>query len=331
MFDLTKDWKELPSRNEMMKRRASRELESPPPPEVQAKWDIPELLVVTCAVSGRIALEHDAGMPVDFPVDFEGVARATAEVVEAGACGVHIDFGGLAAIQESGLSVMECHDRVISDVRKATDADWVVDCNILRGNNFYENAYPILAGYAETMPMAPNFPVEWMQSAATVAQEHGAALFFSVHSTSEVDLANRYLLSTGIVKKPSGWCILIGYPIDDATDRLGAYLPHTKAMMTELIQIVDRIHEIDADAFIYVCASGRAGHYLATAAIMLGLHVRVGTEDAIYRYPHKDEIVSGNLEMVARVKATAEVLGRRLATPAEYREMIGISKRKAMK
>jgi len=73
-----------------------------------------------------------------------------------------------------------------------------------------------------------------------------------------------------------------------------------------------------------VCAAGRAGHYLATTAMQLGLHVRVGTEDTVYRYPHRDELVEGNREMVERVAATAAALGRRLATPAEYREMVGL-------
>lgn len=95
-------------------------------------------------------------------------------------------------------------------------------------------------------------------------------------------------------------------------------------MLTELIQIVDRIREIDPDGFIFVCTAGRAGHYLATAAILMGLHVRVGTEDTVYRYPHRDEVLTGSLEMIERVRVTAEALGRRLATPAEYRQMIGL-------
>jgi uncharacterized protein (DUF849 family) len=96
-------------------------------------------------------------------------------------------------------------------------------------------------------------------------------------------------------------------------------------MMTELIQVVDRIREIDPEGFVAVCAAGRAGHYLATTAMLLGLHVRVGTEDAVYRFPHRDELVQNNREMVERVVQTATALGRRLASAAEYRKMIGLS------
>ena len=87
---------------------------------------------------------------------------------------------------------------------------------------------------------------------------------------------------------------------------------------------VDRIREIDPNSFIQVCAAGRAGHYLATTAMMMGLHVRVGTEDTAYRFPHRDDLLDGNLEMVERAKMTAESLGRRLATAAEYREMLNL-------
>jgi 3-keto-5-aminohexanoate cleavage enzyme len=322
-YDLSADWAALPSRGEAMRARGARELDSPPPPDVQPPWEIPDLVVITAAVAGRVSREATTGTPASFPVDFDGFQQATIEVLDAGACGVHIDFGGLPAIQESGLSVPEAYDTLIPAIQAATPLDCIFDCNVLRGENFAENAYPIVAGLAETVPMAPNFPVPWMEAMATVVETHGARLFFSIHSAAEVDLANRLILSRGIVKQAC-WLILIGYQYDDATDRLATYLAHPSAMMTELQTIVARIREIDPGAFIQVCAAGRAGHYLATTAMLLGLHVRVGTEDTVYRYPHRDELLSGNREMVERVVATAEALGRRPATPAEARVMLGL-------
>lgn len=326
-LDLHNDWHALPSRAVLMRQRGARELDSPPPPDVQPPWQIPELLVVTTAVAGRVAREAETGVPVSFPVDFEGFKRATIEVLEAGACGVHIDFGGLPAIQESGLSVPQAYDKLIPAIREATTLDCVFDCNVLRGENFAEDMHPLTAGLAETVPMAPNFPFPWMQATATVVARQRARLFFSIHSTAEVDLAQRLILRAGLAPLPACWLILIGYQYDDATDRLATFLAHPKAMMTELIQVVERIREIDPEGFIQVCAAGRAGHYLATTAILLGLHVRVGTEDTVYRFPHRDELVEGNREMVERVALTAKALGRRLATPAEFRQMIGLAER----
>jgi uncharacterized protein (DUF849 family) len=326
-LDLSRDWNELPSRAALLAARGARELDFPPPPDVQPPWEIPEVVAVTTAVSGRVAREAGSGIPRSFPVDFAGFQRAAVEVLEAGACGVHIDFGGLPAIQESGLSVPQAYDQLIPAIRASTELDCVFDANVLRGENFAENVHPLTAGLAETVPMAPNFPVPWMEGVAQVVQANDARLFFSIHSTAEVDLANRFILQRGLAPTPACWLILIGYQYDDATDRLATYLAHPKAMMTELIQVVDRIREIDPAGFIVVCAAGRAGHYLATTALLLGLHVRVGTEDTVYRFPHRDELVESNGEMVERVVATAAALGRRVASPAEYRKLIGLPAR----
>lgn len=326
-LDLDQDWETLPSRAALLAERGARELDAPPSPAVQRPWDIPDLIAITTAVSGRVARESDTGAPASYPLDFDGFQRAAIEVLEAGACGVHIDFGGIPAIQESGLSVSESYATLIPAIKAATDFDCVFDCNVLRGENFAENVFPITAGFAETVPMAPNFPRPWMEAVAKVVQREGARLFFSIHSTAEVDLANRFILEQGLAPTPACWLILIGYQYDDATDRLATYLAHPKAMLTELIQVVDRIREIDPDGFITVCAAGRAGHYLATAGMLLGLHVRVGTEDTVYRFPHRDELVEGNGEMVERVVATAKALGRTPATPEQYRQMIGLPAR----
>lgn len=328
MLPLDQDWRTLPSRNALMIERGHRELDAPPPPEVQPPWDIPDKVAVTAAVSGRIVREADSDVTRNFPLDADSFQQAAIEALQAGAAGVHVDFGGIAAIQESGLSVPQAYDQLIAGI-DAAGLDWVRDVNVLRGDNFHENIYPISSGLAETAPMAPNFPVEWMEAVAQVVTDQGGRLFFSTHSTAEVDLADRLVLSKGILPEPSCWIVLIGYPYDDATDRLSTWLKHPDAMMSELAQIVTRIREVDSQAFIQVCASGRASHYLATLAMLMGLHVRVGTEDTVWRYPHKDELLDSNREMVERAKATAAALGRELATPDDLRAMLGMKARTA--
>ena len=163
-LDLDQDWSTLPSRAALLAARGARELDAPPSPEVQPRWDIPEALVVTTAVAGRVAREATTGTPASFPVDFDGFKQATIDVLEAGACGVHIDFGGLPAIQNSGLSVSEAYQKLIPAIRAATDRDCIFDTNVLRGRNFAENMYPLTAGLAETVPMSSNFTVRWLEA-----------------------------------------------------------------------------------------------------------------------------------------------------------------------
>ena len=324
MFDLNKEWSTLPSLAKSMSDRAVNDMDNLPSIWVQPPWDIPEELVLTTAVSGRIVQHESDRAQLQFGLDFDSYAQAAAESIDAGACGVHFDVLGLTQIRESGLSLPEIYSKLYADISSRTARDWICDANILTGETFAENMFAITAGLAETVPMAPTFPVDWMESAASIATDHNTRVVFSIHSAAEVDLANRLVLSKGILKQKPLWGILIGYPYDETTSRLATYLGNPKAMMTELIQIVDRIREIDADAFIVVAPAGRASHYLATAAMLLGLHVRVGTEDTAFKYPHSDALLESSKEAVERARITAESLGRRLATAEEARAIMGV-------
>jgi hypothetical protein len=149
-LDLDQDWASLPSRAALLAERGARELDAPPSPAVQPPWDIPDLIAITTAVSGRVARESDTGAPASYPLDFDGFPRAAIVVLEAGACGVHIDFGGIPAIQESGLSVSESYATLIPAIRAATDL--TVTC----GASFAER-HPSPPASPDG-PMAPNFP-----------------------------------------------------------------------------------------------------------------------------------------------------------------------------
>lgn len=327
MFDLTKDWSTLPSRVEASRQRAIHDMDNLPSIWVQPPWDVPDLLVLTAAVSGRIVQNDSGTSQLRYGLDFDSFATAAAESIDAGACGIHFDVLGIAKIRESGLSLPEIYSKIYADIRSRTRRDWICDANVLTGESFAENMFAVTAGLAETVPMAPTFPVDWMESTAHVASEHGVRVVFSIHSAAEVDLANRLFLSKGILKQKPLWGILIGYPYDGGTARLATYLANPKAMMTELIQIVDRIYEIDPDAFIVVAPAGRASHYLATAAMLMGLHVRVGTEDTAFKFPHSDALLESSKEAVERARITAEALGRRLATAEEARAIMDVPSR----
>jgi 3-keto-5-aminohexanoate cleavage enzyme len=63
-----------------------------------------------------------------------------------------------------------------------------------------------------------------------------------------------------------------------------------------------------------------------TLAMMLGFDmVRVGMEDTVYLYPHRDEKIETTAQAVRKVVNVANELGREIATPAEAREIMGIN------
>jgi uncharacterized protein (DUF849 family) len=64
---------------------------------------------------------------------------------------------------------------------------------------------------------------------------------------------------------------------------------------------------------------------LVGAALSLGGNVRVGLEDNLYL--PSGEMAKSNGELIAKARQMAEDMGRRAATVAEAREMLGIPRR----
>lgn len=63
---------------------------------------------------------------------------------------------------------------------------------------------------------------------------------------------------------------------------------------------------------------------LTTYAALMGGHVRVGLEDNIY--VARGRKLKSNAEIVGKVRRIAEELGRDIATPAQARDMLGLSR-----
>src|SRR4029077_15159705 len=75
-----------------------------------------------------------------------------------------------------------------------------------------------------------------------------------------------------------------------------------------------------------VCAGGRNWLPFSTLAIMLGFDmVRVGMEDTVYLYPHREEKIQSSAQAVRKVVHVANELGREIATSAEARAIMGIN------
>jgi len=71
---------------------------------------------------------------------------------------------------------------------------------------------------------------------------------------------------------------------------------------------------------------GRYWMPLTVMAIMLGADiVRIGMEDAVNMYPHRDDYIRSNGEVVEAIAGIARYLGREVATPAEARKILGLS------
>ena len=83
--------------------------------------------------------------------------------------------------------------------------------------------------------------------------------------------------------------------------------------------------QLPADASWTVAGIGAAQLPLATMAIILGGHVRVGFEDNVYY--RKGELASSNAQLVKRVARISREHDRAVATPDEARKILGMPSR----
>jgi len=83
------------------------------------------------------------------------------------------------------------------------------------------------------------------------------------------------------------------------------------------------VNELPKESIFFAIGVGPFQIQMNVMAIMLGGHVRVGMEDNLYYA--RGRKVKDNAELVARIVRIAKEMNREVATPAQAREMLGIS------
>jgi 3-keto-5-aminohexanoate cleavage enzyme len=286
--------------------------------ELQPKWDVSEKVAINAAVSGRF---EDTS-------SFQAYVDEATSVIEAGACGVHIDFSFMTDAQgrrmDRDILPVEAYKQVIEPLRARFGNDFVPNVNVLNGTTFDMCLSPAREGLTEVAPCAPGHPEAFALPAVMTLEELGVKPELAVHSSGEIELAKRKLIDTGILKKPYNWLILYGLPFNVGRTLVsGTWVSDAQDMTQHMFLMVDQIRKIDPTSVISVCAAGRASLYMTTLATMMGLHIRVGTEDTPWKYPNSDERLKDNLEMFSMAREIAALLGRTPATANEYRALVG--------
>ncbi|NLN83155.1 MAG: 3-keto-5-aminohexanoate cleavage protein [Firmicutes bacterium] len=83
------------------------------------------------------------------------------------------------------------------------------------------------------------------------------------------------------------------------------------------------VESLPADSTYTATGIGRAAFPIATMAMILGGHVRVGFEDNVYLA--RGLKAQSNGELVEKVVRIAKELGREIATPQQAREILGLN------
>jgi 3-keto-5-aminohexanoate cleavage enzyme len=287
------------------------------------KWKIPRKIAVVLAPTGAFVTRDQNP---NQPYTTDEIIRESIEGVEAGACSVHVHVRDEKGFPSGDRAQTE---KVVTALRHRFEGSIHIDGEALFGKNFIEMMEPIVEDFYESA--AVNCHADFMgdtlsylspqscQATAEVLQAHGKKPLLAVYNPGDIDNTYRWLIRPGIVKPPLAWIVLPGMPG-------GSPMYDPMGMAETLLHMIRRIQDVDKAErpSITVAACGRGSSYLTTLAIVLGCNVRVGKEDTIYKYPHKDEVTVSNREIVEQTVAIARALGREPMTGPEYRKALGM-------
>lgn len=146
-------------------------------------------------------------------------------------------------------------------------------------------------------------------------QEHKIKPEFMNHNWEGIMNVKEWLIKPGILEKP--YLMSMGPGMHNAAE--------TYPDPWGYLYLLGMIKMMPEDSIISLSAGGRNWLALSTFAILMGVDtIRVGMEDHVHMYPHKDEKIRRSADEVRKIATISRELGREIATPVEARTMMGI-------
>jgi len=160
------------------------------------------------------------------------------------------------------------------------------------GDDVFENSFPIMRGILAAMA------------------RYGVTPELEIFDLGHIANAKR-LAAEGLLRFPAHADFVLGVP---------------GALEATVDNLVACVNALPPGCSWTVAGIGRQQLPLATVAIAMGGHVRVGLEDNIY---YSKGRLATNEELVARIVRVANELGRPVATPGEARRLLRLPARAA--
>jgi 3-keto-5-aminohexanoate cleavage enzyme len=276
------------------------------------RTSMPEACVISVAITGSLpSKEQNPAVPLTPSEQIE----STHEAFEAGAALVHIhvrDDAGRPASDPARFALVQ------EGVRKHCPGMIIQFSTGGRGRQLEERGSmlhlrPDMASLATGSVNFPTSiyenPPDFVESLAREIARHGAK--------PEVEIFDVAMLYTAVELVKAG--LLAAPPHVQFVLGLKNALPARRELLEFLVR---ELHELLPGATW--TAAGMARHQLTVNhwALELGGHCRTGLEDNI-RFD-QTRLAASNAELVARVALLAGEYGRRAASPAEARQLLGL-------
>ena len=184
-----------------------------------------------------------------------------------------------------------------------------------RGNRFCQGGV-VLWPPGDSYP--PGYTAD-IQETIKFFEEHEVKPIHKIRSTYSARNLKRALLDTGVMtKKPFVLVHDMGHPFGWPMD-IDPWMP------IDMIASIEQTKQRIPGSVIGVFSGGRNWMPITMTAILAGVDlVRVGIEDCYWMYPHKDDIIQSNSQVIKLIIDFANMIGRRLATVGEAREIMGM-------
>ncbi len=277
--------------------------------------DLDNKVILTVAPTGAWPSKQDTPY---IPLQPEEIFKDVYDCWKAGASIAHIHVR-----DDEGKSSMDYNKfKKTVELIRASDCDIVL--NLTTSGKLYlpdEERFqhvidlkPDLASYdcgsmnwlhTSVFENSPTF----LEKLGKVMQENGVKPEIEIFDAGMVYNA-LYYLKKGILKAPLHFQFVLGA---------------AGGMTATVENLVFLKSLIPADATWGALGIGKGHLPILYTALALGGHVRVGMEDNILY--SKGRLATSNAEFVERTKRTAAEMGKEIATPAEARAILGLTKR----
>jgi uncharacterized protein (DUF849 family) len=273
-------------------------------------------VLITCALTGSI---HTPSMSPYLPVTPDDMVAQGTAAAEAGAAILHLHARDPETGRPSAdpAHFMSLDERLAAPKRAAPEM-----CSLNMGTmNFalypmaertedwrHDWEKPFLEGSDDLV--FKNTPRDIATVLREMGETRGARFEFECYDVSHLVMLAHFL-ERGLVRPPVFVQFVFGV--------LGGMDAHPDNLL-HMVRTADRL--LGRDYAFSVLAAGRHQMRFAAMAAGMGGHVRVGLEDSLTIGP--GELAPDNAAQVAKVRRIVEELGRRPATPAEAREMLGL-------
>ena len=282
-------------------------------------------LIITCAITG----EHQKAENPTLPVTLEEQVEATAAAMDAGAAIIHIH--GRDPADPTKPARLPGHYRRVADAIRARRPDAIVD--VTQATSPLEGVTDLagaLHRYTDiTLEAGPDI---MSLNVGPMTFRGGGGRPSSVMATTFDDTARVAERLRGAGIKPQVFLyhpghidvleFLIERDLLEPPVWVQLVFGQQSGIAPAAENVLSMVRQLPPGTMYQLCALESRSIEVALLAVTLGGHVRTGMEDSLVYRP--GEPVSGNDQLVSRIVRIAKDVGRRVASPAEARQMLGL-------